>query len=87
MLHPDKRTANAQQSSLAAWFTPWRTAVQQLLPETLRPGQWAVSFLRAHAVVSFVGLVAWLGAGGSVVQGFFLPFFFLSVEIICPPWE
>lgn len=36
-------------------------------PETLRPGQWAVSFLRAHAVVSCVGLVAWLGAGGSVV--------------------
>lgn len=56
--------------------------VQQIIPQDLASG--AVSFLRARAVVLFVGLVAQPGGDGSVVWGVFLPFFSLSRKILCP---
>lgn len=40
-------------------------------PQDLVSG--VISFLSAHAVVLFVGLIAWLGGDGGVIWGFFLP--------------
>lgn len=77
----DTLTARAEQSGLEVCFTPRLAVVQQIFPQDLASR--AVSFLRAR-VVLFVGLVAWLGGDGSVVWGVFLPFFSLSVKIICP---
>lgn len=64
------------------WFTPKLAVVQQIIPQDLASG--AVSFLSARAVVLCVSLVAQLGGDGSVVWGVFLPFFSLSMKILCP---
>lgn len=83
---PDKPTDKAKQNDVKhAWLTPRLTVEQQIMPQDLVSR--VMSFLRAHAVFLFVGLVACMGGDGSVIWGFFLPFFFLSVKIICQSWE